>query len=242
MKKHVSVFMLMARSTICRVLGLLALMAAVEGGLFWLALQRGSTYGDFSLELVIRNSRMIWVFGVGFVLLTVLLSRACRQISGSYTALRLSVSRRWVFFWQSVYNVLCYVLFWAVQILIALALASLYTHQAPAGYVSGQTVFLAFYRSDFLHSLLPFEDVLFWVRNGIMALSLGVCAARRPCRAERGVWAQIILTAVVVVFFSRGIGAALGGLVAVVIAAAIAAYGIWFHEFYETEGEAPYEA
>ncbi len=223
-KKHLSVFLLMARGTVCPILGLLALTAAAEGGLFGLTLSRGAVEGAFSLELVVRNSRMIWVFGAGFLLLTALLSGMCRQVSGSYTALRLSVSGRWVFFWQSVYNVLCYLLFWAVQILIAIALGSLYARCAPAEFVSGQTVFLAFYRSKFLHSLLPFEDVLFWVRNGLMALSLGVCAARRPGRTDRGTWTQIVLTAVVLTSFSREIGAALGGLAAVAIAAGFAFY------------------
>lgn len=239
MKKHFSVFMLMARSTMVQILGLLVLMAAAEGALFWLTMNRGATDSGFSLELVIRDGRMIWVFGICFLLLTALLSRTCRQVSGSYTAMRLSVSERWVFFWQGVHNVLCYLLFWAVQILIAAALCRLYTAKAPTEYISGQTVFLAFYRSKFLHSLLPFEDVLFWVRNGVMALALGVCTACRPGRADRGVWAQIILSAVVVVFFSREIGAAGGGLAAVLITAAFAFYYIFF---YENEGETSDEA
>lgn len=230
MKKHISVLMLMARSTIYQILGLLAVMAAAEGGLFWLVLNRGPTDSGFSLELVIQNSRIIWVFGVCFLLLTVLLSWACRQVSGSYTALRLSVSGRQVFFWQSVYNVLCYLLFWAAQILAVIVLCRLYTARAPAEYVSGQTVFLAFYRSKFLHSLLPFEDVLFWVRNGVMALALGVCAARRPGQADRGVWAQTILVTVVANFFHREIGAAGGGLATVLITAAFLFYYIFFYE------------
>lgn len=238
MKKHLSVFMLMARSTVYKIIVLLAVMAAVEGGLFWLALSRGPTSSGFSLERVVQDGRMVWVFGICFLLLTVLLSRACRRISGSYTALRLSVSGGWVAFWQSVYNVLCYLLFWAVQILIAVVLCRLYTARAPAEYVTGQTVFLAFYRSKFLHSLLPFEDAVFWVRNLVMALALGVCAARRPGRADRGIWGHIVLIAVVVGFFLRGIGNAAAGLFAVLVVAAFAVYYIFF---FELEGEPSHE-
>lgn len=238
MKKHLSVFMLMARSTIYKVLGLFVLMAAVEGALFWLALSRGPTDSGFSLERVVQNSRMVWVFGICFLLLTALLSRACRQVSGSYTALRLSISGGWVAFWQSVYNVFCYLLFWAVQILIAIVLCRVYAAKAPAEYITGQTVFLAFYRSKFLHSLLPFEDAVFWVRNAVFALTLGICAARRPGRADRGIWGQIVLTAVVVGFFLRGIGNAAAGLFAVLVVAAFTVYYIFF---YEWEGEPVHE-
>ena len=58
MKKHSSVLMLMARSTIYRVLGLLIVMAVAEAGLFWLRLQQGAIDGNFSLEAVISESRL----------------------------------------------------------------------------------------------------------------------------------------------------------------------------------------
>lgn len=211
MKKHLSVFMLMARSSFYKILGLLAAAAAVEGVLFWLALRRGPVQGSFGLELVIEDSHMIWVFGVCFLLMTLLLAlTGCEGKSKcGYTLQRLSVSGRWVFFWQSVYNVLCYLLLWAVQILVAVALCRLYERLAAPEYVSGQTVFLAFYRSDFLHSLLPFEDAVFWVRNAAFALSLGICAARFPLaqRAGKRFTEGIVLVCGVFWLFSREIGA-----------------------------------
>lgn len=217
MKKHLSVLMLMARSTLRQTVGLLVLMAAAEGGLFWLTLERWQEENGYRLEQVITDSRIIWVFGVCFVLLTILLTRACRQVSGSYAAMRLSVSGRWVYFWQGVCCAACYLLLWAAQILIAIGLGRLYTALAPAEYVSGQTLFLAFYRSELFHALLPFEDALFWVRNAVMALGMGACAARVPGRTERGLWPQIFLGAAVVVFFPGGVGQALGGLIAAVL-------------------------
>lgn len=211
MKKHLSVFMLMARSSIYKILGLLALMAAVEGALFCFVLSRGDVGGAYSLELMIQQSHILWVFGAGFLLMTLLLAlTGCEGKSKcGYTLKRLSVSERWVFFWQSVYNVLCYLLLWAVQILIAVALCRLYEGLAAPEYVSGQTVFLAFYRSDFLHSLLPFEDAVFWVRNAAFALSLGVCAARFPLaqRAGKRFTEVIVLVCGVFWLFSREIGA-----------------------------------
>lgn len=211
MKKHLSVFMLMARSSIYKIFGLFALTAAVEGVLFWLTLRRDFAYGSFGLELVVEDSHISWVFGAGFLLMTLLLSlTGCEGKSRcGYTLRRLSVSERWVFVWQCVYNVLCYLLLWAVQILTAIALCRLYEAKAAPEYVSGQTVFLAFYRSDFLHSLLPFEETVFWVRNAVFAVTLGICAARFPMAQRKGkrFTELIVLACGVLGLFSREIGA-----------------------------------
>ena len=43
MKRHLSIWMLMARSTICKVLGLLLALAAADGALFALTLRQGET-------------------------------------------------------------------------------------------------------------------------------------------------------------------------------------------------------
>lgn len=211
MKKHLSVLMLMARSTINKLLGLLALMAAVEGALFWLTLRRSCADGSFSLKLVIGDSHISWAFGAAFLLMTLLLSlTGCEGKSRcGYTLRRLSVSERWVFVWQSVYNVLCYLLLWAVQILTVIALCRLYEVKAAPEYVSGQTVFLAFYRSGFLHALLPFEETVFWVRNAVFAVTLGICAARFPMAQRRGkrFTELIVLACGVLGLFSWEIGA-----------------------------------
>lgn len=226
MKKHLSVLMLMARSTIYKILALLVLMAAGESALFCFALSDLAGRGEddaFSLELVLGQSRIAWVFGACFLLLTALLvMTGCEGKSKcGYTLRRLSVSERWVFLWQSVYNILCYLLLWAVQILTAVALCRLYEAKAAPQFVSGQTVFLAFYRSNFLHSLLPLEDVRVWVCNGLLAAGLGICAARYPMAQRRGghFTELFLLACAAVILFSRGIGAESISLVLAILAA-----------------------
>ena len=206
MKKHSSVFMLMARSTIYRVIGLLVVMAVTEAGLFWLRLQQGAIDGNFSLEAIISESRLTWACAAVFLFVNVILSWGSYTISNAYTAARLSVSGRAVYLWQCLYNTLCYLLFWMVQILIAIGLCRMYEVLAPAELVSNQTVFLAFYRSKFLHSFLPFEDTWVWIRNILLIVALGICSSRYPGKGKKVGIASLFLLAATGVFFIQEIG------------------------------------
>ena len=206
MKKHSSVFMLMARSTIYRVLGLLILMAVAEAGLFWLRLQQGAIDGNFSLEAIISESRLSWACAAFFLFVNVILSWGSYTISDTYTAARLSVSGKTVYLWQCVYNTLCYLSFWMVQILIGIGLCRVYEALAPAEFVSNQTVFLAFYRSKFLHSFLPFEDTWVWIRNILLVVALGICSSRIPGKNRKIGIGSCFLIAATGVFFVQEIG------------------------------------
>ncbi len=187
MKKHISVFMLMARSTIYKIIGLFGLMGVIEWSLFYARLKQGMTGDKFHLELVIEESHISWVFGIAFVLISILLMSTGRETSTKlgYTLKRLSISERWVFFWQAVYNMICYFMFWCMQILLVFLFCKMYEGMAPTEYVTNQTVFLAFYRSDFLHSLLPMEDAFFWTRNVFLLLALSICSAEYPMELRR---------------------------------------------------------
>ncbi len=208
MKKHLSVLMLMARCSIRHVLTVLAVMALTELGLFRLALARTPSGGSYSLELLLSRGHAAPVFCAALLLVTVPLTLTGQNIGGkqTYTLTRLSVSGRWVFFWQSVYNAVCYWLLWAVQILVSILLCRLYMVHAPAEYLSGQTVFLAFYRSAFLHSLLPFEDAGLWARNILALLSLGLCSAHDPAHPEKRSLPLLFLLAASAVLFVRPLG------------------------------------
>ena len=74
MKRHLSIWMLMARSTICKVLGLLLALAAADGALFALTLRQGTSI--LGLEQVLTESHLSIVFGVCMVLLMAVLCAA----------------------------------------------------------------------------------------------------------------------------------------------------------------------
>lgn len=188
MKKHSSVLMLLVRSSVYRIVLLFAMMTAAEVGLFWLVLQNSQTESVHGLELAISYCRLPVVFAAAFFALTGLLCSTGSEgkTKTGYTLRRLGISETTVFFWQAGYNALCYLLLWMVQILVCMLLGLLYTRWIPQEFVTGQTMFLAFYRSEFFHSLLPFEENALWFRNAILVLSLGICSARYPLGQRHG--------------------------------------------------------
>ncbi|MBQ6798365.1 MAG: hypothetical protein IJP11_03925 [Oscillospiraceae bacterium] len=216
MKQHGSVFLLMVRSTFYKVLLLLGAATLAETAVFVAFCLRGPTAKGFGPELLLRQGRIAWIFGAVMVLMTLLLIRTGTEKGAKtgYTLRRLSVSERWVFFWQSAYNTLCYLLLWMWQVLTVMLLCAVYVHLAPAEYVTEQTVFLAFYRSDFLHALLPFEETALWVKNVLLVLSLGIASARYPMALRQGSKQQEISGAccAAIAFFVEEIGSVNGAI------------------------------
>jgi hypothetical protein len=213
MKPHLSVLMLVARSTIYKIVGLLLLLALVDGVLFHFALgpnQIGTDRVFTSLEYAFARSRISVAFGVSFLVMTVLLERTGYASGGKpgYTLRRLSISERSVFVWQALYNTSCYVMLWAAQLFTALALCRLYLLRADPALTSGQTVFLAFYRNAFLHNLLPLGEVSRWVSNIAVIIGFGVTSASIPFGRRRGKAgaSEIVRAMFALVFFNRELG------------------------------------
>lgn len=234
MKRHLSIWMLMARSTICKVLGLLLALAAADGVLFALTLRKDTSI--LGLEQVLAESHLSIVFGVCMVLLmAVLCLNGCEfSAKQGYTLRRLRVSQREIFLWQAAHNAVCCFWLLAVQTLIVLALCRVYAAQDP-DMVNSQTVFLAFYRVPFLHSLLPLADGWRYVRNAVLCAALGVCAAAFPVQQRQGNrgFAAVILTALTVLFFVQPVRSGdfwLIGALVVITAVALLNVTEVFHE------------
>lgn len=208
MKKHLSVIMLIVRSSSYKVIAALAAMAAAQAGLFYIGLPGSQQGGGQWLETIVSRSGMVWPFAAAFLLVTYVISRTGCQ-NGSqpgYTIQRLSVSETTFFIWQAVYNTVCYVLLLAAEILISIALAYYWKGQATPELVGAQSVFLAFYRNSFLHSICPLDDSWIWIRNGILAIAMGLVTAGYPFRQRRGKKAPVIvLAAAVLAVFVRGL-------------------------------------
>lgn len=216
MKKYVSVFGLFARSSLLWILAVLALMSGAEFFLFRARLSESlRTYellgsGMSTLESMISRSAIPLLFALAFLAVTVLISLSgCAFRSRTeYTVFRLSVGERSVFFLQAAYNAVVYLLLLAVQAGVAFALCNHYVASAPAETVGNQTFFLAFYRNEFLHALLPMEDVYLWIRNLLLLVSLGLTSAEFPYRQRRGKYSFTVIALFFFVLrvFPAGIG------------------------------------
>lgn len=94
--------------------------------------------------------------------------------------------------WESGYNALCFLLLWAVQAALALGFCLWYAGTLDSAYVSGQSAFLDFYRSGFLHGLLPLADLTRWLRSFVCFMALGLTTAmfgyyqRNGCKGIAG--------------------------------------------------------
>lgn len=203
LQKHFSIFMLMARSSIYKIFLLMFAMIATETVLFYSAL-------SCSLEDAIFQSRIARVFGIFFVLLTALLCYTGYETSSKqdYTLMRLSVPEFWVFLWQSIYNTICYVIFWSVQLLLVIGFCYLYMHKHDYVVSNTQMLFLAFYRSPFIHSLFPFEEIVAWIKNIMLIVSLGICSAHYPLAHRKGKHCPelILLLAITILLFVQPFG------------------------------------
>lgn len=244
MKKYLSVFAMLARGSIWRVLLLLCLMAAGQCGRFLHRLQnelllyesRVQQFADEAAEITrledfFNFSTVSGIFGAAFLLLCIVL---CLPGCGygsvcGYTVRRLNISERAVFVLQALYNAIMLLVLWAAEIFLCLMLCRIYVSAVDPSLVSHQTVGLAFYRSTFLHSLLPLADIAVWIRNILMLAVLALASASFPYKQRRGKFAADIVAyaLLTVIFFVRSVGDGFNTFLTVFLGLCIAAEVIW---------------
>ncbi len=210
MKNYLSVFGLIARGSIYKVLICYILLMTSEILIFSAKLKDAlKLYSlDFSMkqfETLVDNSFISWCFAICFILIVVALCLMGSEYSNSqisYTIKRLRISERDLFFCQTIYNIIIFISLWAVQAFTVCMLSFQYVHLAPEEVIGNQTIFLAFYRNDLLHNILPISDIWVWIRNIFTAIALGFTAAEFPYKQRRKkIGATIIAFALYTIFF-----------------------------------------
>ena len=179
MKKYLSVFSLIARNSIYRIFGLLVLLAAADGALawYWLVVKK------YDLSNLFRNGNS----GFGLILAVIFMLMAVVQIrwgdlySGpqGYTMMRLGISEKSVTLLQILYNMVCWLILWGMQVLIFYLIFRCYDAFGASAEnpLNHQQMFLLFYISPLLHSLLPMEETLTWIANLLIILELSISSA-----------------------------------------------------------------
>ena len=177
MRKHLSVFMLMARDSVYKILVIMAAMAIGEAAA--LALLDGFEWAMFFT--VIDSGFIYYIYIAAVAMACAVMLTVCGGGGGSrtrYTLGRLSVSERAVMGWHWLCAGLVMLLLWFWQVLLVYVFARWHQAVAAPEWVSSQSLYLSCFRSPVLHSILPLDDVSRFARNLVMALCLGgVCAA-----------------------------------------------------------------
>ena len=197
MKKHLSVIGLFCRSTSVP-LAVVSIAAVCAEMYMFVTCMRENT--DLVLEQCIRQSHVGLVLGAWYLLFCIILCNpGCNYGSkSSYTFRRLRIKERGVFFWQAGYNTVAFAMLLLMQIVTVYVMCRIYIAADPAGVVNHQTIFLAFYRSSLLHSILPLEETTKWFMNVIFLLSNGLCTAYFPFANRGGRFATVTLATTVI--------------------------------------------
>ena len=224
MTRYGSVLGLAARSTFWRVLGVTLASCGLEAALFLLTLAnwQSTLYGPegswetpnpMSLEELIAHSHIALCFGVGLAAAAAVLAFLGWEGSGcrtGYTLRRLRVGeKRLALLWGG-YGTACLVIYWAFHLATVLALCAAALPALPGEYRSPQTLFLACWRSPYLHALLPLADWWLLGRNLLLCAGLGFGGAYFSYRRRHGLraWGWIPLALAAALFFPLPMGAA----------------------------------
>ncbi|MDE7297767.1 MAG: hypothetical protein K2N94_02915 [Lachnospiraceae bacterium] len=171
-----SLFALLAKSSISRILAVAAVMALAEGALF-----RGQIRSEaiISFEGAINSSHISAIFlaALGVIFLILARTEGLMGDRSRSTLMRLRLSGTSIFLIKAVWNLLCLALLFIVQIWLVIGMAEVHARISDPGYDLPWMLFLAFYRVRFLHCLLPLAETGKWVCNILLLLAFSVAAA-----------------------------------------------------------------
>jgi len=231
MKKYTSVLALHIRSTFYKIL---LVFAGLFGIQFFLLTQKMHQYLDswnrnheiyMSLDVLIDESRIHLVFLAAFLFITLILTLHGFEFKEkiSYTIRRLSIPEKEYFLIQGFYGSIIYLLLFLMELAIIAVFSCYYTRMVPEAFYSNQTLFLTFYTNDFLHSLLPLEEMVRVVRNILLIFTFGYTAAYQSYSQRRGrkQWMLLLLTFLTVLNFKSALGTFIGDAFLICICAVV---------------------
>ena len=230
MKKVVSLLTITVRSTIYKIILILIGMSALQLGIFCHTYLKydyskpvltnpeneilgnellGQAFGvSWTLESLVEESHISIVFLAAFALISLVLFWAESERKGTnifcfYNRLIVTKKQRMVSL--TLYNLVCIMLLICAEVLTVLGMGEIFKYLVPAEYESVQMYFMAFYKSEFLHCLLPLADIFKWIRNFFIftavAFEIAVCACRK-----RKSWSVFLIIVMVIFGFVQKIG------------------------------------
>ena len=223
MRRYCSVLALAARCTFWKVLAAALVSCGAEAALFLITLhgwpfvvygpdQAWRADNPMGLEGLIAHSRIALCFGLGLAAVCGALALLGWEGSGcrtGYTLRRLRVGERALSLLWGGYGTLCLLFYWAAHLGTVLALCAAAMPHLSEGAASPLALFLACWRSPYLHALLPLEDVWLWGRNLLLCAALGLSTAAFSHQRRHGhrAWGWIPLALGAALLFPLPMGA-----------------------------------
>ena len=227
MKRQLSLGMLLARSSLWRVLGIFLIMAAGQLALGWYLL-RGNAL--LALESVLDQGifRLLSALGLTGAVAAVMLSAGGFGSRVDYAVSRLPVRRGTLWVWSAGYGVAVLVLFWAVEAAVCLGAFRIFAAVSPSADHNPQLLLLAAYRSSLFHALLPLRDTPQWVATALYFLGLGVLTGTWALRAYGGKWSALPLVLAMAWWFpAGGVGSGGWAMLLAILTLAVMFFTVW---------------
>lgn len=179
MKKHISVFLLMVRTSIWKALLILAAMAVAQVALFFIMGAGEQAYLLDALERIPSS----YVVIVGLNLLAAGLYAPLSDQGGrmNHLILRLGLPEKRIFWIQVLVNAGIYGLFIMGQGMIMLLLCMIYDWVTP-GNLDPMAIFVTSYQHPLFHRFFPLHNPVGWINHLILVTGLSICTAAFPMR------------------------------------------------------------
>ncbi len=222
MNQRISALMLAVTPTFKRVASLLAAATGIEYFLFRRAMNAANismladpTHTTYipSFETILEDARPEYILCALFLCFSALFLWTGYEYKGSklgYTLRRLSIREQEIHLSWGIYYSLCYLLLMMWQVGMIRLFYHLYAASGFGEGLGSNGFFLATYRSDLLHSLLPLHDVARQIRNAVLIPCLGLSASAFSfhLRRSRRSWAPLLLVGLTTFIFVRSMAQA----------------------------------
>ncbi len=198
MKKYISVFGFLGRISFYKILACFVLLSVSQLSYYYISLKNNLQLYSQNGKLPILEETFTAFYAITFFICLFLV---CRFIISpqnhsektAYTVKRLRITEKKFFYIQTVYNALIIFILFALQAVLLFVMCKYYISTVPDRFISEQSLFLAFYRVDFLHSILPLEDTFLSVRNAFIIVGLAFASASFSFKGRHGKFGYSII-------------------------------------------------
>lgn len=195
MKKHISVFNLMTRVSLRKILLILLAMAVSQVILFFVMGAGEETYLLDALQRI--PSSVVVYIGLFLMLLALCTPLSDRGGRMNNLILRLGLSEKNIYWLHVLFCAMAYWLFIMAQALIMILLCLIHDWVTP-GDMDPMAVFVTSYQHPLFHRFFPLHDLIGWVNHLLLVAGLSICTAAQPIKQRHRY--NSICTAIMLVF------------------------------------------